>query len=330
MANGAQGGHDSRLVEAGAEAGQLLTWLAGQQPAELAAFGRLERAERASQQRHRLLERLRGERCQPVVDHGSQIGVVHQHGAAAGEEPLHEGGTAGGRRARREGATQPALDPAGVPVCAVVQDAGRPAVHPAVARAFAEPFEQLGERPPASSMIDQRQGVLHAAETLDHHGRGVVVERGTRRPQPCQHPHDETVEHRHERRGIGGADVSVALGLGERAQRRHQLAHIRIVGGAGGELANDRIDGVGQRRQQRQVERTGDLDQRAGVVDAVDQPVRGRLLDRGAVTGVFDDPDRPLGAPRQVPGFAERAAAAASVLQRTPRNADRRELVQEV
>ena len=84
--------------------------LAGHQPAELSSFGRLERAERAAQQRDGLVERLRRERRQPPIDDRPQIGVVDQHRAAAGEEPLDERGADRRWRAGRQRPAEPLFD----------------------------------------------------------------------------------------------------------------------------------------------------------------------------------------------------------------------------
>ena len=103
-------------------------------------------------------------------------------------------------------------------------------------------------------MIDQRQRACDAAEALDHHRRRVVVERRARGDEPGEHAHDQAVEHRAQRRHVGGPHVAVALGVGERPERRHQLGDVGIVGGTRRELDDDRLDGVGEIGQQRQVE----------------------------------------------------------------------------
>ena len=89
-------------------------------------------------------------------------------------------------------------------------------------------------------------------------------------------------------------------------------------------------DGVGQRRQQRQVEGGGDVDHASRRPRPLDEPVGGGLLDRRARPGHLDQPHRPLGAPHHAPGLAEGATRAAAFLERTPRHADRRELVQQM
>jgi hypothetical protein len=67
-----------------------------------------------------------------------------------------------------------------------------------------------------------------------------------------------------------------------------------------------------------------------GSMRPLDQPVRRRPLDGGAVAGVLDDPHRPLGPPREPPGLPEGAGAAAPLLDRAPRHAERHELVEQV
>ena len=97
--------------------------------AELAALGRLERAERAPQQRRGGDERIGRQRRDPAVDHVEQLGVVHQHRAAAGEEALDERRPDGRRRADRQRPRQPRADQWPVPRAAVVQQPRGPALH---------------------------------------------------------------------------------------------------------------------------------------------------------------------------------------------------------
>ena len=80
------------------------------QQAELASFARLERAERAAQQRCGGDERVGCERRDPRVDHIEQLGVVHQDRAAAGEEALDERRPHRGCRADRQRPRQPCAD----------------------------------------------------------------------------------------------------------------------------------------------------------------------------------------------------------------------------
>ena len=114
-------------------------------------------------------------------------------------------------------------------------------------------------------MVDQRQRGLDPAQALDHHPRRGVVERRARDDDTGQHADDQSVEHGAQRRHVGGAHVAVALGVGERPERRHQLADVGIVGGTRRELDDDRLDGVGEMGEQRQVEGGRQLEQAVGV-----------------------------------------------------------------
>ena len=123
--------------------GSSLAGTTGDQHAELATLGRLEGTEGAPQQRHRLVERVRRQRRQPAVDDRQQLGVVHQHGAAAGEEALDERRTGRRRRARRQRPPEAGLDPSARPEAGVVQHARRPTEHAPVPGLLGEPFEHL-------------------------------------------------------------------------------------------------------------------------------------------------------------------------------------------
>ena len=87
---------------------------------------------------------------------------MQQHGATAGEEPLHERGTGRRRRARAERTTESRLDVVGRPRAAVVQQAGGPSLHEAVAapllRQHLEHARQLG---PPRRVVEHGQGALH-------------------------------------------------------------------------------------------------------------------------------------------------------------------------
>ena len=219
---------------------------------------------------------------------------------------------------------------AAVPVAGVVQQPGGPPLDETVRASVGELTQHVGEPGVPRRMVDQRERGLHAAQALDHHPRRGVVERCARDDDAGQHPHDQAVEHRAQRRHVGGAHVAVALRLGERTERRHQLADVGIVGGPRRELDDDRLDRQRQMGEQRQIEGGRELEEPVGVRRPLDEPVRGRLLDGGAVPGELDEADRQLGLPRDPPRLAERPARAAALLERTPSDAERDELVQEV
>ena len=130
-------------------------------------------------------------------------------------------------------------------------------------------------------MVDQRERLLGAADVLDHHRRRLVVERRARRHEPGEHAHDDPVEHL--RRATTDRSParrrSAGPGRAERAppsdgrcpdRRRRGPTSTATIGG----------DGVGQRRQQRQVERGGDIEHARCAAGALDEPVGRRLARR--------------------------------------------------
>ena len=75
---------------------------AGEEHAELATLGRLERPERAAKQHQGVDEHVARHGRDPGIDHVEQFPVVHQHGAAAGEEAFEEARPVGRRGSGRE------------------------------------------------------------------------------------------------------------------------------------------------------------------------------------------------------------------------------------
>ena len=143
-----------------------------QQAAELAALGRLEGAERAPQQGHDVLERVGAQGGDPAVDGGQQLGVVQEHGAAAGEEALDERRAAAGRGARRQGATEAGLDRRRRPVPGVVQQPGGPALHqPVRAAPLGERLEHGRQLAAPSRVVDDGERRLGGAQPVDHLAR---------------------------------------------------------------------------------------------------------------------------------------------------------------
>ena len=218
----------------------------------------------------------------------------------------------------------------GVPVAGVVQESGGASLHEAVGTSVGKLAEHVGELAVPRRMVDQCQRGLHTAQALDHHPRRGVVERCARDDDAGQHPYDHAVEHIAQRRHVGGAHVAVTLRLGERTERRHQLADVGIVGSPRRELHDDRLDRERQIGEQREIEGGRQLEKAVGVRRPLDEPVGRRLLDGGAVPGELDETHRQLRLPHDPPGLAERPARAASLLQRAPSDAERDELMQKV
>ena len=149
--------------------------------------------------------------------------------------------------------------------------------------------------------------------------------------QPGDDAHDELVEHDPQVGDVGAPHVAVAQGAGERAEGVHQLAD---VGVAGGQHAEQPARPAAARRAGRRAgpgrRRPAASTSRAGRGDVLDEARRRRRLDRRAVAGQLDDAHRQLGLPRQAPRLAERAARAAALLERAPRDAERGQPVQQV
>ena len=298
--------------------------LAGDEPAELTALGRLERSERAPQQRHGLVERLRRAAT-------TTIGRRPPAGRRRGRARCRcRPGTPRRTRRRRPAACpatahgRAAARPDGVQSPLSCRMPGRPPVHAAVAGAVARAVRALPGTPAGGPRWStSASACCTRAQPFDHQGRGVVVERRARRHDARQHPHDEPVEHRSDserrwlarRRSAGrGRAGRAPPSAGRRRGRWRRGWRARARSGRPRRAARRAAPGRAHRRS-----RPG-----AGGARPLDEPVGRRLLDGGAVAGVLDHPDRPLGPPLELPRLAERAAAAAPLLEGAPRHADRR------
>ena len=127
-------------------------------------------------------------------------------------------------------------------------------------------------------MVDQRERGLHAGEPLDHRCRGVVVERAARHDHAGQHAHDEPVEHRSQRSGVGAAHVAVAQRPGQRTERVDHLDDVGVVGGLRLDAGDDRLHDVGQVGEQGHVEHRDEIGQRLDRGGPLEQAVRRRGL----------------------------------------------------
>ena len=127
-----------------------------------------------------------------------------------------------------------------------------------------------------------------------------------RRGQCGADPHHDRPAHRRQCRGVGAADVAVALRAGQRRQRIHQVHDIHVESGLRGQRGQ-------QPRQARRAGRRAGSARLASVSstrlpprDRLHQLGRGRRLDRRPVRRRFHQRQRQLRAPGRLPGLPER------------------------
>ena len=176
-----------------------------------------------------------GQRRDPAVDHVEQLGVVHEHGAAARQEPLDERRAGGRRGADRQRTRQPGTHQRPVPRAAVVQQPrGPPCTRPCTSPRSATTVEHRRPLGSPSRMVDQRRARPArrpaARPSLPRHRRRAS---GTPSTTPASTRTTKPSNTARQRTGVGAAHVAVAQCPGERTERVDDLDDVGVVRGLG-------------------------------------------------------------------------------------------------
>ena len=226
------------------------------------ALGGAEGAEGPADQGQHVDELARRSARRPSCRAGR---AARRRGSAAARRrrrTLHPGGLGGRRRHRRRGrgatgrrasasrsaskqdADHPAGDLGGAIRSAARTAAGCPA---------SRPWPQVADRSGAGRRVrrliagaEQVDGGVHGVDALAHRAGVLGVEPDQRRSQAGADPDHQRLADLAEGRGVGAADVAVALRSRQRRQRLHQVHHVGVEGGPLGHRGQQLLQGVGQ------------------------------------------------------------------------------------
>jgi hypothetical protein len=299
--------------------------------AELAAFGGFEAAEGAAQERKGALEGVGRELGEPGIEGAPEAVVVEQDESAAVEEPFEPRGRVGGFAAGGEGVGE-STEGGFVGFDSVVEEtsgggAGDETVETVE---VGEALEGLMPGGGLVGVLEERHGLVHAAEACVHGLGGIVVERGAGPGQTDDDAGDHAVEDVSDPGSFDAADAAVAGDAGEGRDGVHELADGSSERGEILKAGDDSGDGVGKVGEEDIASEGSDGGEFGGAGGAVEGEAGGGVLDGVAPDGGFDDADGELGLPTKLPDLVEGTLAGVRFGAFAPGNFEEVEAMEEV